>query len=164
MRKYLSKYWVRSCSFCILVVLIIVTTTILFFFHSYSGEDYILIIGSLFFALVFAFLIRISLIMVRYTKKAGNRLIMYSHRNRIICELFLEQNVYYEIMTLIESTSTTLHCVILSNERFDSYQEHGESKLAAVCKSVDRNGRQIIIPYDDFAELLISQPNYFKIV
>lgn len=164
MRKYLSKYWVRSCSFCILVVLIIVVATIAFCIQSYSDEDYILIIDVLFFALVSAYVIRISLIMVRYTKTAGNRLIMYSYRNRISCELFLDQNVYYEIMILVESTSTTLHCVILSNERFDSYQEHGESKLATVCKSVDRNGKQIIIPYDDFAKLLISQPNFFEIV
>lgn len=164
MRKYLSKYWVRSCAFCILVVLIIVNAAILFCFRSYSGEDYILIIGLLFFALIFSYLLRISLIMVRYTKKIGNRLIMYSHRSSVICQLFLEQNVYYEIMTLTESTSTTLCCVILSNERFDSYQKHGEPKLATVCKSIDKNGRQIIIPYDDFAELLLSHSNYFEIV
>lgn len=163
MKNFLSQYWKRSCIFSVFITLIIIVTTIVFLIGSYSGEDYVLIICSLIFILVFALLIRISLIMVRYTRIKDDKLAMYSYRNKIICEISLEQDVYYEIMLLTESTYTSLQCAVLSNERFDSYKEYGELKLATVCKSVDGNGRQIIMPYDDFTRSLIAQPNYFEI-
>ena len=82
MRIYLSNYWKKNLILGIAFVFIIVVSTGIFCVWNYDEEDYILIVGSLFFVLLFCYLISKSLTLVRFVTEEGKQLVMYSFRKQ----------------------------------------------------------------------------------
>lgn len=147
MKIYLSSYWKKSCIFSIIIVSIFIVATIFFCIWSHDEEDYILIVASLFFVFLFCYLILISIKLVRYVVKDKQQFIMYSFWNKKLSSLHLETDIFYEVLTLTEGTYSKQDFIVLSNMPFVSYQSNNFTGLAKICKSIDKNGNQIIMPY-----------------
>ena len=82
MRIYLSNYWKKNLIVGIVIVFIIVIITVIFCAWNYDEEDYILIVGSIFFVLLFCYLISLSLKLIRYVTEENKQLVMYSFRKK----------------------------------------------------------------------------------
>lgn len=147
MRIYLSNYWKKSCIFSTIIASIIIISTIIFCIWSHDEEDYILIVGSLFFVFLFCYLIFMSTKLVRYVVTDNQQFIMCSFRGKRISSLNLETDIYYEVLPLIEGTYSKQDFIVLSNIPFASYRSNNFIGLAKICKSIDKNGNQIIMPY-----------------
>lgn len=147
MRIYLSNYWIKSCIFSISVAFIIIVSTVIFCVWSHDEEDYILIIGSLFFVFLLGYLINISLKLVRYVIVENRQLVMYSFRKKKISSLNLDADIYYEILSLNEGTYSGQDFIIFSNLPFESFQKRGAFGLAKICKTIDTNENQVIMPF-----------------
>lgn len=76
---------------------------------------------------------------------------MYSFKKEKMSYVNLDADVYYETLPLIEGMYSVKKFIILSNLPFESYQKTSQKGrligLAKVCKSVDANKRQVIMPY-----------------
>lgn len=149
MRIYLSSYWKKNCIFSTVIVSIIIITTIIFCIWSHDAEDYILIAGSLFFVFLFCYLIFVSMKLVRYVVKDKQQFVMCSFRGKKISSLNLEIDIYYEVLPLTEGTYSKQDFIVLSNMPFVSYRSNNFMGLAKICKSIDKNGNQIIMPYEN---------------
>lgn len=163
MKKYLSSYWKRSCLFCVFIIVATIVTTAIFCSWSSDKEDYILILCVSLFILVLAYLMKTILIVIRYTETIDDIILMHIFGKHEAVQISLSSTVYYEVITLIESASTLLRCVVLSNEPFEPYKKVSVLKLMPVCKSIDKNNKQIIMPYDEYSAFLIGQSNFCKI-
>lgn len=149
MRIYLSDYWEKNLIVGIAFVFIIVISTIIFCVWSHDEEDYILIVGSLAFVLLFCYLISLSLKLIRYVTEENKQLVMYSFRKQKKGSLSLDSDIYYEVLPLMEGTYSRKDFVVLSNKPFASFQKRGVFGLAKICKEIDTTGEQIIAPYND---------------
>lgn len=147
MRIYLSNYWKKNCIFSAVIFLIIIIATVMFCVYSHDAEDYILIAGSMFFVFLLCYMIFISMKLVRYVVKDKQHLIMYSFVGKKISSLNLETEIYYEVLPLTEGTFSKQDFIVLSNIPFVSYRSNHFIGLAKVCKFIDKNGNQIIMPY-----------------
>ena len=74
---------------------------------------------------------------------------MYSFGKKKKSYLNLNSDIYYEVLMLFEGTFSRQDFVILSNLPFKSYQKKGVLGLAKICKEIDANGKQIIMPYNN---------------
>lgn len=149
MRIYLSDYWKKNLIVGIIFVFIIVVSTGIFCVWNYDEEDYFLIVGSLFFVLLFCYLISKSLTLVRYVTEEDKQLVMYSFRKQKKGSLNLDSKIYYEVLPLMEGSYSRKDFVVLSNKPFASFQKRGVFGLAKICKEIDANGGQIIAPYNN---------------
>ena len=163
MRIYLSNYWKKTCVFSILIILVIIIATTIFCVWSHDTEDYILIAGSLFFVFLFCYLTLISMKLVRYIVKENNRIVMYSFIGKKLSALNLESDIYYEILPLIEGMYSTQDYIVISNSPFESYQKKRYTGIGKICKSIDENGNQIIMPYRKQVSGLLDISLWYKI-
>ncbi|MGN0487180.1 MAG: hypothetical protein ACI4GB_08090 [Acutalibacteraceae bacterium] len=156
MKLYLSKYWKDTCMFGFFIILMIIVSTISFCIWSHDDEDYLLIIGALIFISIFGYLMYVSLKLVRYTITENEKVTMYSFNGNQLCSIDLDKDVYYEVLTLIEGAYSKKKFIIISNERFDPYRKSTDIGLAKICKLIDINKKQIILPYEKPALALIG--------
>lgn len=164
MRIYLSNYWKKNLIVGIVIVFIIVIITVIFCAWNYDEEDYILIVGSIFFVLLFCYLISLSLKLIRYVTEENKQLVMYSFRKQKKGSLSLDSDIYYEVLSLIEGAYSRKDFVVLSNMPFESFQKRGVFGLAKICKEIDTNGEQIIAPYNNpYVMNLLDASVCFKI-
>lgn len=147
MRIYLSSYWKKNCISIIIIVSLIIISTTFFCIWSKDSEDYILIACSGFFVILLCDLLLTSMKLVRYVVKDKQQLIMCSFGGKKIASLNLDTEIYYEVLPLIEGTYSKQEFIVLSNLPFVSYGSKDDRKLAKICKSIDKNGNQIIMPY-----------------
>lgn len=119
----------------------------MFCIWSHDKEDYILIIGSLFFIFLFVHMTKRASKLVRYIVEENKQLVMYSFKKKKLSTLNLNSDIYYEVLTLIEGTYSKQDFIVLSNLQFESFQKKDAFGLAQICKEVDANGKQIIMPY-----------------
>lgn len=148
MRIYLSNYWKKNCIFSAVIVSIIIIATVMFCVWSHDREDYILIAGSLFFVFLICYMIFISMKLVRYVVKDKQQFIMYSFVGKKISSLNLETEIYYEVLPLTEGMFSKQDFIVLSNTPFMSYRSNHFICLSKICKSIDKHGNQIIMPYN----------------
>lgn len=77
MKIYLSNYWRKSSIFIVCLSAIITVATAVFCIQSYDEEDYILIIGALFFVILSFCLQLNALKLLDYVEVSNNQFIMY---------------------------------------------------------------------------------------
>lgn len=162
MKTYLSSYWNKSCIFTAVLFFVCMIATLIMIGLPEEGiamSDhliflallicvYILIPGYLMWLPVF------NIKLVRYTVKSGQQITMYSVKAKELAALNLKTDVYYEVLPLIEGMYSTKKFIILSNKPFAAYKSrklkncYGEIKgLGAVCKEINKDKTQIIMPY-----------------
>ena len=78
MKIYLSNYWRKSSIFIVCLSAIITVATAVFCIQSYDEEDYILIIGALFFVILSFYLQLNALKLLDYVEVSNNQFIMCS--------------------------------------------------------------------------------------
>ena len=78
MKIYLSNYWRKSSIFIVCLSAIITVATAVFCIQSYDEEDYILIIGALFFVILSFCLQLNALKLLDYVEVSNNQFIMCS--------------------------------------------------------------------------------------
>ena len=116
-----------------------------------------------FFIFLFWYLISISIKLVRYVIRDNQQLIMYSFRGKKMSSLNLETDVYYEVLLLIEGIYSKQDFVVLSNSPFVPYQASNVRGLAKLCKSIDKNGKQIVMPYNQYVTNYFDSSTWHKI-
>ena len=93
---------------------------------------------------------------------------MYSFPKRKMSSLNLDADVYYEILPLIEGMYSVKKFIILSNLPFEPYKNRSNKRkllgLAKVCKEIDVDGKQIIMPYkNEYVSNLLNDSTCYKI-
>lgn len=149
MKIYLSEYWIKNCLFTLFLTFAVVTGTVWFCFLYQVKEYYLFIVCVTLYIIIALFLIRTSLLFVRYVVKEGDQMVMYSFRKKRIASLNSDLNIYYEVISLTEGMYSKKEFIILSNMPFKSFQTSGALGLANICKAIDATGDQIIMPYDN---------------
>ena len=147
MKLYLSKYWVRNCVLITLMIAVILLLTVIFCALMPDEENYILVILVALFEVMQCFLLILMLKLVRYVVEEDNFLVMYSFNGKK--QAFVDGNskTYFKIFHLIEGSFSTRDFVVISNSYIDLPKE--VKGLAELCKLVDKNREQIILPYDN---------------
>lgn len=163
MKLYLSKYWKDTCMFGCFIILMLIVSAISFCIWSHDAEDYLIIIGTLIFISIFGYLMHVSIKLVRYTITENEKVTMYSYNGNQLCSIDLDKDIYYEVLTLIEGTYSKKKFIIISNERFDPYRKSTNIGLGKICKSIDTNKKQIILPYEKSARALINFATWHNI-
>ena len=161
MKIYLSYYWRKSCIFTVCLTAIIAFATAVFCIWSYDEEDYILIIGALFFILLFAYLQLSTLKLLDYVEVSNNQFVMRSVSGKRKCTINSATPIYYQIVSLIEGTFLRTDFIVLSNQEFAPYQNG--NGLAKVYKDANARGNQIIMPYNKTSIPLFSLKDWHKI-
>ena len=163
MRIYLSNYWRKSLTFGVIIIFTLVIATIIFCAWSHDDEDYILVICSIFYISVFFYLTAISTKLARYVAKENNQFVMYSLGGKKLSSLNYESDVYYEILPLVEGMYSTRNYIVISNFSFVSYRKRRVTGLSKICKLIDENGNQIIMPYSEQASILPDNSRWHEI-
>lgn len=140
---------------------IIAAATAVFCIWSYDKEDYILIIGAVFFILLFVCLQLNALKLLDYVEVSNNQFIMFSVSGKRKCTINSDTLIYYQIVSLIEGTFSRTDFIVLSDQSFPCYQNG--NGLAKVCKEVNANGNQIIMPYNKVSKPLLSLGDWYEI-
>lgn len=122
MKIYLSEYWIKNCLFTLFLTFAVVTGTVWFCFLYQVKEYYLFIVGVTLYIIIVLFLIRTSLLFVRYVVKEGDQMVMYSFRKKRIASLNSDLNIYYEVISLTEGMYSKKEFIILSNMPFKSFQ------------------------------------------
>ncbi len=161
MKIYLSNYWRKSCIFTVCLTAIIAVATAVFCIWSYDEEDYILIIGALFFILLFACLQLSTLKLLDYVEVSNNQFVMCSVSGKRKCTINSNTLIYYQIVSLIEGTLSRTDFIVLSNQEFSPYQNG--NGLAKVYKGANARGNQIIMPYNKTSIPFFNLKDWHKI-
>lgn len=168
MKVYLSKYWNKSCIFSVFIISLAIIFTLLFCIAYPDEEMYILILCLLVYVLIYCYLLYISLKLIRYIIKENRQVTMYSFPKRKMSSLNLDAEVYYEVLPLIEGMYSVKKFIILSNFPFEPYKNRSNKRkllgLAKVCKEIDVDGKQIIMPYkNEYVSNLLNGSTCYKI-
>lgn len=147
MKIYLSNYWNKNCLFILGMICMILLSTTFFCVWSNDEEDYVLIILVVIFVLLLCYLLSIAVKLVNYVVKENNSLVMYSCFGNKIASIHLDSFVFYEILVLVEGTFSKQKFIILSNEKFYTYNKTNVSGLGSVCKELYKKQCHIIMPY-----------------
>lgn len=161
MKIYLSNYWRKSSIFIVCLSAIIAVATAVFCIQSYDEEDYILIIGALFFVILSFCLQLNALKLLDYVEVSNNQFIMCSVSGKRKCTINSDTLIYYQIVSLIEGTFSRTDFIVLSDQSFPCYQNG--NGLAKVCKEINAKGNQIIMPYNKMSKPLLSLRDWHKI-
>lgn len=140
---------------------IIAIATAAFCIWSYDKEDYILIIGAVFFILLFVCLQLSTLKLFGYVEVSDNQFVMFSVSGRRKCTIDSDTPIYYQIVSLVEGTFSRADFIVLSDQSFPCYQNG--NGLAKVCKEVNANENQIIMPYNKVSKPLLSLGDWYEI-
>lgn len=140
---------------------IIAAATAVFCIQSYDEEDYILIIGALFFVILSFCLQLNALKLLDYVEVSDNQFVMYSVSGRRKCTIDSDTPIYYQIVSLVEGTFSRADFIVLSAQEFSPYQNG--NGFAKVCKEVNANENQIIMPYNKVSKPLLSLGNWYEI-
>lgn len=140
---------------------IIAAATAVFCIQSYDEEDYILIIGALFFVILSFCLQLNALKLLDYVEVSDNQFVMYSVSGIRKCTIDSDTPIYYQIVSLVEGTFSRADFIVLSAQEFSTYQNG--NGLAKVCKEVNANENQIIMPYNKGSKPLLSLGNWYEI-
>lgn len=138
------------------MIAFIIVCTVSFCVLLPDKENYILVILSSTFVVLQCFLLSLMLKLVRYVVMEDNFLVMYSFAGKK--QAFVDGNskTYFKIFHLIEGSFSTRDFVVISNSYIDLPKE--VKGLAELCKLVDKNKGQIILPYDNpYMEILKSE-------
>ena len=149
MKVYLSKSWVMNTISFLVIVLSSVCMTIFVWVSDDFSRLYILKFSVLVmtFGLYYLFLVGIKL--CRYVIKNDNEIIMYSFGKKRLCTVNIHKDIYYEVLSLRETSSRSKDFIIISNEPFTHYKGNRYPSLIEACKMIDANGKQVIIPYSE---------------
>lgn len=77
------------------------------------------------------------------------------------CTIDSDTPIYYQIVSLVEGTFSRADFIVLSAQEFSPYQNG--NGLAKVCKEVNANGNQIIMPYNKVSKPLLSLGDWYEI-
>lgn len=89
-----------------------------------------------------------------WRRVSDNQFVMFSVSGRRKCTIDSNTPIYYQIISLVEGTFSRADFIVLSAQKFSPYQ-NGNS-LVKVCKEVNANGNQIIMPYNKASKPLLS--------
>ena len=93
---------------------IIAAATAVFCIQSYDEEDYILIIGALFFVILSFCLQLNALKLLDYVEVSDNQFVMYSVSGIRKCTIDSDTPIYYQIVSLVEGTFSRADFIVLS--------------------------------------------------
>lgn len=158
MKIYLSSYWRKNSIF--MVALTVIDVVVIAAFCIYY-EDYISIIVALLYIILFSCLQVSTLKLLDYVEVKNNQFVMRSVSGRRRCTINSNSLIYYQIVLLIEGTFSKTDFIVLSNQAFPRYQK-GKG-LAKVCKEVNAQGNQIIMPYNKMSKELFNLKNWHRI-
>lgn len=147
--------------FIVCLSAIITVATAVFCIQSYDEEDYILIIGALFFVILSFCLQLNALKLLDYVEVSNNQFIMCSVSGKRKCTINSDTLIYYQIVSLIEGTFSRTDFIVLSDQSFPCYQNG--NGLAKVCKEINAKGNQIIMPYNKMSKPLLSLRDWHRI-
>lgn len=140
----------------LVMIALIIVCTVIFCALMPDEENYVLMILVALFVALQCFLLSLMLKLVRYVVEEDNFLVMYSFNGKK--QAFVDENskTYFKIFHLIEGSFSTRDFVVMSNSYIDLPKE--VKGLAELCKLVDANKDQIILPYDNpYIERLKSE-------
>ena len=135
MKIYLSNYWRKSSIFIVCLSAIITVATAVFCIQSYDEEDYILIIGALFFVILSFCLQLNALKLLDYVEVSNNQFIMCSVSGKRKCTINSDTLIYYQIVSLIEGTFSRTDFIVLSDQSFPCYQNGKLLCLTIKCQN-----------------------------
>lgn len=146
---YLSNHWKVNCIVSILIILgMIIATTVICIWLP-DEENYILVICTFLFAVLFCYLMIKSASLIKYVTKENRTLVMYSFTKKKITSLSLDSDIYYEVLPLIDGAFSKQDFIVLSNSTFEPFRKNKVLGLAQVCKTIEEKGNQIIMPYSN---------------
>ena len=112
---YLSNHWKVNCIVSILIILgMIIATTVICIWLP-DEENYILVICTFLFAVLFCYLMIKSASLIKYVTKENRTLVMYSFTKKKITSLSLDSDIYYEVLPLIDGAFSKQDFIVLSN-------------------------------------------------
>ena len=156
MKIYLSKYWNNNSIFMLVMIALIIICTVIFCALMPDEENYILVILVALFGALQCFLLSLSLKLVRYVAVEDNFLVMYSFAGKRLSSIDLNSKTYFKIFHLLEGVFSARDFLVISNSYIDLPKK--VKGLAELCKLVDANKDQIILPYDNpYIERLKSE-------
>lgn len=150
MKIYLSKYWKNQEIFAFVLTAIITLCFIVYCILNFeSAEDLILVFCGIWFIAAFGTLLLMSLPLVNYIiiDNGNSKITMYSFFGKELSSIDInrECEVYYEVISLRESTMSFNDYMILSNYAFPHYSDNKERGLSVICKKVFASNNQIIV-------------------
>lgn len=148
-KKYLSVFWLANC-LALITINIACAVAVLVFSLTYQG--YVLAIGQLLFTAVSVWLVSIRLPVIRYVVEQNDHAIMYSYDKKVMGEVDLGKNIFYEVLKIDEGAIPIQRYAILSNFEFSPFgpiRKNRKDDLVIVTRAVEANGHCIILPYDD---------------
>ncbi len=149
MKIYLSKYWWLNSFIMIFLIVFIVIGAVIFCAWSRDREDYIVILCAASWVLVAIGILFLTKRLLAYTIVGENQIKEFSVFSKELCTVKTSDAVYYEILPLIVGVFCTEKFIVLSDAPFASYHYRGFFRLLELCKYIDKNGSQIILPYNN---------------
>ena len=149
MKVYLSKGWLIDTTFLLVSTLLWVCMTIFVWVSDDFSRLYILKFSVLVMTFDFCHMFLEGIKPCRYVIKNDNEIIMYSFGKKRLCTVNIHKDIYYEVLSLRETSSRSKDFIIISNEPFTSYKGNCYPGLGKVCNMIDANGKQVIIPYSE---------------
>lgn len=156
MKIYLSKYWNNNLIFMLAMIALIIVCTVIFCVLLPDEENYILVILIALFEALLCFVLSLMLKLVRYVDEEDKFLVMYSFAGKKQAFIDVNAKTYFKVFRLVEGSFSTRDFVVISNSYIDLPKE--VKGLAELCKLVDKNKKQIILPYENpYMERLKSE-------
>ena len=144
-RVWLSRYCNRSAAFVAgLILACVLFSAVELLLH---GMRYTVLVCTVLYSVFLLYYLRKTLLLVRYTVKENDRLVMYGLRKQKRGSLDLNGGLYYEILPLWVSRTTAQEFIILSDRVFPSLKSSRQFTLYQICKTVDAAGTQVLLPY-----------------
>lgn len=148
-KKYLSVFWLANC-ISLLTINIACAVAVLIACLTY--QDYVLAVCQLLFTLVTVWIVVIRLPVIRYVVERNGHAIMYSYNKKVMGEVDLRENVFYEVLKINEGAIPVQQYAILSNFKFSSFgpvRKNGKNDIVIVIRAVEANRHCIMLPYND---------------
>lgn len=146
MKTYLSKYWIINSLLLLGMVLLVIVAAAIFCVLYPSEENYIIILGVLFYVLLYAYLLSISIKLIRYVVEEENGLVMYSFFGKKLASVDLNSKIYLKKCSVLEGILSKREFLLLSNAPINIFCQPLKG-LAQLCKVVDLSADVVILPY-----------------
>lgn len=101
---------------------------------------------------------------IRYVDIYGNIILMHKLGSKKSTFIDMNCDIYYEKLGLIDGVGSVSKFAVVSNKAFEPVWPKMKKKgLAIACKEVDKDGKLIIMPYNDKIKELLSNLNATEI-
>lgn len=158
MKKYVSKYYISGAAVSIALGIAIISAGAIYWIIGKDPEGCLLFILTVLLALFFASACVLSKKLFGYVIIEKDCITMYSFFRKELGKVDLNRDIFCENIIMYEGRFSKKQFVILSNIKFESYENNdkykilpkdsGLTSLRKVNSAVIKNKNQIIMPYD----------------